>query len=516
MEPSVIPAKRQRAFGGTTGQLDDDAPGTPGSWLARHNTVLTMAAACVAPVLYLVFVDRYAANSFNGDDWSVAPLVHAALHGQLSLSRLWSQFNESRLFVGNLVDVLFGLVDRFDLRSVIFFSAALFIASYALLLVLVRSYLGKPLTPIPVLVIGVVWFSLADVQNALWAFQVSWYLTVFFFMTMQYALLVPDRRRRVWFAVAVVAGLAASLSTVQGFLCWPVGAVCILWNRPRSVRASWEVPGWLGATIVTVLLYFPGYDFSNNGCLAGQNCSLSTALNHPLTALGFFFALLGDVIPGGVVPGGVIHPVGNTTRFVVVGVVLFVSAVFILVQSWRHRASSERLPVPLLLIAFSLVFDLTIAVGRSGQGPTGALDSNRYVMANLMLVTGIVIYAWAHLPRHLAIAGDGRWRAYATWLSSLAVAIFLIVQATVATGFGVTNGRAIHGSGNEEARQLVNLNRVAPQYRVCEVYVLLVLSASFRDASEDRLGEFRPSSYRYYRGLGPPKLFPGCRGEPAH
>ena len=116
------------------------------------------------------------------DDWSVVPLVHAALHGHLALSQLWHQYYESRLVVGNLIEILFGFTNQLDERAILFFGAAVFIASYLCLLALVRKYLPRRLTPIPVLVVGVVWFSVADVANALYAFQVTWYLTVFFFV----------------------------------------------------------------------------------------------------------------------------------------------------------------------------------------------------------------------------------------------------------------------------------------------------------------------------------------------
>jgi hypothetical protein len=100
------------------------------SWVSRRNTLLTIASACVIPALYLWFIDRYAVNSFYADDWSVVPVVHSTLHGQLTLSQLWGQHNESRLVIGTLIEVLFGFADRLDLRSVIFFSAVVFIATY--------------------------------------------------------------------------------------------------------------------------------------------------------------------------------------------------------------------------------------------------------------------------------------------------------------------------------------------------------------------------------------------------
>ena len=217
-------------------------------WTARHNTPLTIVAAGLVPILYLVFIGSYAVNSFQADDWSLVPLVHAALHGGLSLGQLWQQHNESRLLVGNVIDVLFGFTDRLDARAIIFFSAGVFIAAYVCLLMLARKYLPTRLTPITVVTIGVLWFSLADIQNILWAFQVSWYLTVFFFVAMLYSLLVPERRRVLWFAAAVLLAVASSLSTVQGFISWPIGAICILWPGP-SRRGRSEIAIWFGTML---------------------------------------------------------------------------------------------------------------------------------------------------------------------------------------------------------------------------------------------------------------------------
>lgn len=456
----------------------------------------------MAPILYLVFIDHYAPNSFTTDDWTVVPLVHAALHGHLLLSQLWGQHIESRLFIGNMIDVIFGLVDRLDLRSVIFLSSALLIATYAGLLALVRQYLGKRLTPIPVLVVGVIWFSLADVSNALWALQVSWYLTLFFFVMMLGALLGPKRHRTLWFAIAVVLACAASLSTIQGFLCWPVGAICILWSRPSAGRVRPEIAVWLGAMVLTLASYLPGYNFGeDNTCFYRASCSLSGLAHHPLTALGFFMTLIGSVIPG-TQPG--LIPSVPVARFEVLGVVLFAVAVFILVQSWRHRASTELLPLPLLLIVFSLLFDATITEGRAGMGASGAVV-NRYVMPNLILLTGIVIYGLARVPtRRPPVISGGR-RLFVNYLALFALGVFLVVQLTTSTGFGLTQGRDIDAYSREEAQFFVNLNRihVVNKSPSCQTpLTILRLSdpgATLREATQDQLGEFQSTSYRYYR-----------------
>lgn len=481
------------------------------SWVVRHNSVLTIATASLTPIIYLVFINRFAVNAFYNDDWSNIPMVHAAVHGHLALSQLWSQYNESRLFSQNVIVVLFGFVDGLDLRSVIFLSAAALIASYAGLLVLVGKYLGK-LTPITVLVVGLIWFSLADVENALWAFQVSWYLTVFFFVTMLVALLIPNNHRTAFFVVAVLSASAASLTTVQGFLCWPVGAICLLWSIGSAGRARAEIAVWLGALVANLALYLPGYKFSDaSTCvtpsLVVENCSI---LHHPLTGFGFFVALIGNVIPGDLGSGFL----QDAARFEVVGAVLLAAALFVLLQSWRHRASSVDPPLPLLLIVFSLLFEVIVTFGRAGTGASGAVSNNRYNIGSLLLLTGVFIYALGRL-RRLSLPMAGRpWRAHLSYLAVFALAVLLVVQVTVATGFGLTNGLATSTSRNQNARLLVSGQFGLTKEVACELFLYDPFGEPqeyTRDAVADQLGEFSPGSDHYYHELGPPPPPPACR-----
>ena len=460
-------------------------------WANRQNTLLTIAAASVTPALYLWFIARNAVNSLYADDWSVVPFVHSALHGQLSLSQLWAQHTESRFVIGKLIYALFGFADHLDLRSVIIFSAVVFIAAYAGLLLLVRKYLSMSLRPLVVLIIGAMWFSVADVENSLWGFQVSWYLTVFFTIMMLCALLLPESRRTWWFVVALVLALAASLSSVQGFLSWPIGAVWFLW-QPWSRRSRHELVTWLCGAVVTVALYLPGYSFgAGNTCIPAKQCTSNFQLHHPLTVLGFFFALIGNVIPG--------DASDNHVRFVVVGLALFAAALFVLLQSWRHRASSERLPLPALLIVFGLLFDLTITVGRSGTGPTGAVaGGNRFVMANLIVVTGIFIYGLARVPRHVALVTNGPMRSVGRYAALVALAVLFVIQVVVSTQFGLTNGAGVRVQRIWLDRYYVNV------YRSCETAGILRVSEPMaRYAVEDHLGEYEPTIFRYFRELGP-------------
>jgi hypothetical protein len=522
MNQAVLPAGRRGPGDESFAHTNEGIPGKDTSWLARHNRVLSIAAACVAPILYLLYVNHYAVNDIQFDDWSTIAYINAALHGHLSLSNMWGQHNDSRVFSAKVFFVLFGLVDGFDTRSVILFNALVFIAAYAVLLLLFRHYLGRPLSPIPVATIGLVWFSLADVQNSLWAFQLSWYLTVFFVVAVLFALIVPKRRRKLWFTVAVVAALVASLSAVQGLPVWPLGAICIFWCQPWERRTYAEIAFWTGATFVTIVVYFSGYSYSEGCTLGGTTCTPVNPLAHPLAMLRFFLVIMGNVIPGGFW-SALASPVHNFARFEVVGVALLASAVFIAVQSLRYRTSRERFPLPLLLIGFSLSFDAILTLGRSSEGLSGALFDNRYVMPNLILLAGIIIYAWTHMPPLRLPAASDLPHVRLTWLTLFALTIFLVVQAWVATGFGLANGRQNRGFLNNQARLVVNLDRVPAQDRSCELndVLSLGLGSGWRQgatplvqAADDHLGEFQPNSFSYYRRLGPPPLIPSCTNAP--
>ena len=121
---------------------------------------------------------------------------------------------------------------------------------------------------------------------------------------------------------------------------------------------------------------------------------------------------------GNVVPGGYLAPIGSLVRFEVLGSVLLLAALWILGRTWFDRAGTDALPVPALLIAFGLAFDAFIVVGRTGTGPAEAVDANRYLLANLIVLTGIVVYVVARLPypRDLrrGSRGTAAWRSRST------------------------------------------------------------------------------------------------------
>ena len=73
----------------------------------------------------------------------------------------------------------------------------------------------------------------------------AWYFVIFFFVAMVYFLAVPRRHRNLFFSLAILAGFAASLSEIQGFIVWPVGVISLLWASPWVRRTYYELGVWI-------------------------------------------------------------------------------------------------------------------------------------------------------------------------------------------------------------------------------------------------------------------------------
>ncbi len=480
----------------------------------RLGSVLTVVAAVVVPVLYLLYIAHYVVVVPVGDDWTLVPLINASLHGHLSFDQLWRQHTEARMLFPNLVFLASGRLDHLDETHLALLSGVIFVASFALMLRIFRGYLGRRLSPLPVLTIAVVWFSLADYGNAVWDFQLAWFMVVFCLMAMIYLLLFHPGSRRIAFVLAVVAGVVASYSFTQGLLLWPVGLICLLWRSPREREARNEAAVWVGVAVVTTAVYFIGFNPHNNGCFStARGCSPAFALEHPVISAKFFTALVGNVIPTAGLNYYFNSHIVHSGAHELLGLAITAVALFVVVQSIRERRHQLDLPVPLALVAYALLADLIITIGRAGTGAVGAIVQTRYSMGNIVLLVGIVAYAWNHLPaRAQSIDTRLSFRIKVVGLALLAV--FVVVQCVESTDFGMTNGSAQKGTTQSEGQFLANFNRVPVPEQQCEVdHVIFfglggssaaaVLRPELADAEKDHLSLFSSNAYQVYRSEGP-------------
>ena len=500
---------------------------------AKPLQLATLGAAATAVTFgigYLVLVMNFAVNIPLGDEWdNVVPFVHEAIHHNLAINSLWLQHsNPSHLLIPNAIFIMVGVWGQFNTKILIGMSALLQFASFICLIGVFRLYSHKKVTAFSVAVLGLAWFSLGGIDNALWGFQLQIYLTVFFLVLVP-ALLALSREPRRWSAVALVGSIicavAASLCTIQGLVAWPVGLLVLLWAGVESKRQRQRIVMWCATAIVMIGAYLIEYktNLPNTGCQGGaRNCSVAYGLQHPGAAIQYLFALLGNLSPARdsvLFAGGNLHLI----YYQLLGGVWLATAVFVAIASYRDRNHSVTTSLPFALISIGVLWDITIAVSRVGVGLGSALESH-YATPQVFVLSGILMVGLVRLS--LVIDGDRTKLRFGSVISirlSALIALGVIAAAVIAisTAVGIDNARFDRDKGVFESRVVVNLDRLPASARSCYLDAAVaqdlvpvsqiprLLSIPLRDLQIDRLSVFSASDYQHYRKLGPP-IFPSC------
>lgn len=333
------------------------------SWLIPIATFLGFAVPAVA---YLWMIHSGSVNVVFADQWDDVALIGHAYSGTLHVSTLWSQHYENRIFFPNLIVLVLGYTTHFNVVTEEYLSALMLFGGTALVIAAHkrRSPERRWIWYCPV---AFLLLSLAQAVNALWGFQMAWYLVLF---TVALALYLLDREPQLWFVFggAIAAAVVASFSSIQGLLVWPAGLLLIVLRR-RSLHV---VTTWIGAAFATSVIYFVGFDF--NASPAGQHS--------PNTVLTFFIRVVGDIV-GDPQPG---FWVG------VFGAVLTVTAIWVLVRFaiWGRTSIGGR-PFALSLLLFGLLFSALTSYGRSGLGSFGYHPEDRYTVFAIFVLVGLYL-----------------------------------------------------------------------------------------------------------------------------
>ena len=359
--------------------------------------------------------------------------------------------------------------------------------------------------------LGLVWFSLIDVTNALWGFQIAWYMVLFCLIAIPYLLLVSRWPRNVNLAVAIAAAIVATFSALQGVIAWPEGLLLLLWATPRVRRTVAEVGTWLLMCTLSGVAFLHGYSPSEGIALCpSRNCSLRYSLEHPVSLAKYVLVLVGasfSAFRGLATPG-----------YELIGAVLISLAVFVVVQSIRQRRNgADRIPLPLTLVGVGLTFDVLIALGRVGFGD----DKNpQYAMPQTLLLAGLIIFAVSRLSSR----NRDRSRSVLAALGYPTLVMIVIVQAITATDFGLQQANLIKKAALLSARIEVNAARIPASEATCFSFEIQGLDLSpqrqaifvleLSELRQDQLSIFQPASYRRFQAEGLPRK-PICDGPPA-
>jgi hypothetical protein len=493
-------AERESGVGGNRGRL------------------LVAATAGAVAGLYLIYIVHYAVDAPAGDDWSVIATVDSALHGHLTFNALWDQHFESRMLFPNLLFITAGFIDRYNLRSIIILSALIYIASFFLLLVMVRAYIGRALTALPTLILGLVWFSLCACIDALWAFQIAWYMVVLALVCLLYVLLVAKISWGASLALGIAAAVVASYSAVQGLLLWPVGLLVLLWATPWVRRTYVQAGIWVAACVATSAFYLRHFAvaFTVTLCPPKANCTAGYALTHPVQFASYSLRLMGNLFPSTTESTGLPQEL--------LGLLLCIAGAFVIVQSFRERRGMTRLPLPLALVVFAALNDGSLVVGRLGFGSPG---DGEYTLPQVVLLAGILIYIWGHLTTRPSDASVGSWRRNARVIGYGTLCCLLAVQLIISMNYGLKEAAKRQRLTSDTGRLVVNLNQIPPAQVGCDeswFFTDFIVPTNVEEgvmrpiigiARADQLAMFNSGAYKAFRAEGPPSV-PECSPNTPH
>ncbi len=413
----------------------DRAPATPrGRRRARTAATWLVVAPLVAvPIaLYAWYVWAYGVNTVFWDQWHVVRLLQLQGGGRLGWTALWAQHNQNRMLFPNLVMIGLAGITRFDTRVEMAASVICLVVAYlALARLFLRHGPGSRWALVPM-----AWllFTLVQDLSALQGFQIAWYMILLAFLL---ALLALERAERSpgWVAVAVLAAVVASYSSLQGLLVWPAGLAYVL---GRGVRGGVRT-AWIGAALLTTAGYGWGINPQHTGGPA-----VGFALHHPLGAATYLLTLLGAIVP---------LPTWGTLCG---GALLALAA--IVVADWLATGGIHGpRRAPMALIIFGVGFAALATVGRAGFGPTQA-HASRYTTYTVLVLIGVL---WGVVLR---LRRPGGLRRRAAWFAvpALATAALVVLQVATATPYGLRAGPVAQRARLFDADLVVNYRSAPP------------------------------------------------------
>jgi hypothetical protein len=327
-------------------------------------------ALVLAPIVgQLLVVFRLGVNTPVGDEFFYVDFIRALREGGRWLPMVWWQHNEHRVVPVKLVMALLEPFTGWSLKAEMYVSAIL---AGLVVLGLWRHYRLAGGTNL-LLFAPVSWLycNLAQYENMLYGLLMCHYFTA---AGVVWAMVFLARRSNTGLVLAVLCGLIASLSILNGLLIWPVGLLLLLAWRERPARTV----AWTLAGAGTFALYF--LDFKPPAGLKAMHLGLGDV---PRIA-AYAVASLGAPLAAGSVAWGA-----------TVGLALVVLAAVIGFRwlPWLGKAG-ERLRDEALLAApllFGLLSCASIAGGRATTG-VPPLES-RYIAYSALAFAGAYLLA---------------------------------------------------------------------------------------------------------------------------
>jgi hypothetical protein len=340
--------------------------------------IVSLAAGIVSAALLVTLMLKDSTVLPFWDHWAfVQELANSS--GRYTLAQLWQQHNEHRIVLPRLLMLLdfhlFHARNTFLLWSTFVLQALQALLFY---LVLVALRFGRSKSMVLFGLTIAILFSPVQLDNFVWAFQITFILATVFTSVALYLLsralrdregAVPAKGKQM-LAFSIAAAICATLSLASGLFVWP-----IMFAAAVLLRRSWHVPLIILLCWMTITaLYLHGYHSP-----AAHGDPLAS-LKHPALVAEYLSLYIG----GPWISYG--HAVAITTGLagILFGLLLLLTGVI------RHRSLTWPEAFLLSVIATVLATAFITALGRLQLGLDQA-SAGRYQTVSLLVWAAISV-----------------------------------------------------------------------------------------------------------------------------
>lgn len=348
---------------------------TPVSRRRILNGIIVILAAL--PIIYMFsLLLKHSVNVYWWDQVSFIDLMTKQSNGTLSLHDLWVQHNEHRILVPQAIELFVGKLTGFNSRVFVFMNFATVLASFALLLSMLRRTFTNNSQMVFYLAVPFTWFLFSPIQwtNWIWGFQFVFFSGVFFAIATIWLLTHRDllTNQKLFIGALVMASITP-YCTGNGMLIWPIGLAILWWRRAsRSKLLQWiSVGAIVGASYL--------YNFHR----APESPQLSEVIKQPIAVIKYTLGGLGRSLA----------TTPTSARYIgaVMTMAIIIAAVFIYKKNKLNNILGW-----LGLAAYGLLTVFLGSVSRLNFGVDHGYDSNSLPTVSMLFVLAtlaVVVYS---------------------------------------------------------------------------------------------------------------------------
>lgn len=440
---------------------------------------ISLALISLPVLICLIYILTFGVNVVYMDEFEYVHYLEKFLNSNLSISNLFAQHNEPRLFFPRILYLSVAYITSVNTVFIMICSwMVILINLFFIYLLSRRQSDNKFQSLIPFIPVAWLLFILSQWENLLWGFQICIFLCVFGFLLSLYMLNKSENLDYFLF-FSLVGAIISTFSFTNGFLVWIIGLLyIIIIKKERNKMAT----AWILSFIAVCIFFFYGW------VRPSQTPSVSYILIHPIEGIKFFIINVGLPIA-----------LDQYTAIIMGSIVLLTTLIasFLL---FKYELFKQNINV-LLILLFSLLTSISITLGRAGWGIAHAMTS-RYITFTVLGIIGLYLII---VSLYFEVGQQNRniRRFCVVFLIILCIGIFFGYFSGLHTGERIQNER------NLMVFELINYNNV-PDESLKTIYPfpeILKTRAGFLERNNLNVFSSNPASIKFLFPFHGEKLY---------